>query len=203
MSYKKENLIRRFDWRLAAIDTMVKGALTETVYVVERRTKLLGIPFWWTKDWEYNNCDGINFNMERHATKEAAQSQLDRWKKTLSYHQRPVQQKRLLDEPAPASNVLYTVTQETNFCMVYELPEELVEGFCFNGGVPETFLLVNWFNPTSELNLPADLTLESNFELQNSLREFIQMGGYYKPKRSYVVITAYGDAFTIPPKDKK
>ena len=38
------------------------------------------------------------------------------------------------------------ITVNSTMVYVYKLPEELSKGFCFGGGVPITFLNVDWFN---------------------------------------------------------
>ena len=51
----------------------------------------------------------------------------------------------------------YKVDSWNNFCRVFMLPEEYPEDFCFNGGHPVNFQMVDWFNPVAhdDLFLPA------------------------------------------------
>jgi len=39
------------------------------------------------------------------------------------------------------------VTQLNNFCRVFELPQTFSEAYCFSGGIPTVFIMVDWFNP--------------------------------------------------------
>lgn len=59
------------------------------------------------------------------------------------------------------------------FVRVYELPAKLTNGFCFRGGVPITFLNVDWFeHPIGD---------------RPGLEEFIRTKNYFKPGRRFLV----------------
>lgn len=97
------------------------------------------------------------------------------------------------------------VTDDTNFCRVFELPLEYPEGYCFGGGRPTIFRMVDWFNPvpreTFGGGLPdfdwqggqCELTPEKNDALRTMLRDFLVAKTYVKPGRQYLVLTDYGD----------
>ena len=49
----------------------------------------------------------------------------------------------------------YKVDGWNNFCRVFELPNKFPNTYCFGGGVPVGFKMVDWFNPVSGLDSPA------------------------------------------------
>lgn len=101
----------------------------------------------------------------------------------------------------------YTVDGWNNFCRVFELPESYPEGFCFDGGHPVNFQLVDWFNPVIGLEVPAvskevwkekigdietkEISLD---ELEKDLVPWLQQKIYVKPKRHYLVLYSFGGA---------
>jgi len=93
----------------------------------------------------------------------------------------------------------FVVTEMTNFCRVFELPREYPEKFCFNGPVPVTFNMIDWFNPVPREfgRYPISLGTETRSRLIKQLREFISAKDYCKPGRVYLVITDYGDSFRV------
>lgn len=95
------------------------------------------------------------------------------------------------------------VNDINNFCRVFQLPSEFPEGFCFGGGLPTTFQMVDWFNPIpafdDEFNFLLPKTLEGA-ELEASremLKDFIRGKGYFNPLATFLIITDYGDAFLV------
>jgi len=42
----------------------------------------------------------------------------------------------------------YTVNLWNNFCRVFELPDKYIENYCFQGGHPTNFQMIDWFCPT-------------------------------------------------------
>ena len=42
----------------------------------------------------------------------------------------------------------YTIDIWNNFCRVFMLPEKYCNDFCFNGGHPTNFQMIDWFCPT-------------------------------------------------------
>ena len=89
-----------------------------------------------------------------------------------------------------------------NFCRVFELPKIFSEEFCFNGGIPTTFLMVDWFNPW-----PVD----DNFEMMDiswekvkvMIKEMLLQKKYVKIDRIYLVITDFGESFMFIKEDNK
>lgn len=95
-----------------------------------------------------------------------------------------------------------------NFCMVFELPEDYPSEFCFGGGHPVTFQLVDWFNPVQDVSMagvskevweaevgPIEPLEVDTDELGESLVDFIQGKQYVKPGREYLVKCNFGAAF--------
>lgn len=84
------------------------------------------------------------------------------------------------------------MTNEENFCRVFRLPEEYPSGFCFGGGRPVTFLMVDWFQPLDPQNLD-----EPWVEVSVKLRDFILQKRYVEQGASYLVITDFGESLLI------
>lgn len=103
------------------------------------------------------------------------------------------------------------VTQDTNFCRVFELPQAFPGDFCFGGGIPVGFKMVDWFNPVPTMTLgpstdgmpclsgsELDMTPEQNEKLRAGLLDFLSRKRYVLTGRKYLVLTDYGDAFCFP-----
>lgn len=95
----------------------------------------------------------------------------------------------------------FTITANTNFIRIFRMPKKYPEGFCFAGGNPITFLLIDWFNPwRTEYFWENDKKVISGSEIdesQNLIRKYIKEKIYYKEEFQYLAITDYGDAFII------
>ena len=111
----------------------------------------------------------------------------------------------------------YQVNGFNNFCRVFQLPAEYPKGYCFGGGLPTTFVMVDWFNPVSEL--PQWAISEKKYceliksgelvddgshskevnsdELQISLVDFLKRKNYIKDGNTYLVICNFGMSFTF------
>lgn len=90
----------------------------------------------------------------------------------------------------------YKANDANNFCRVFELPESYPPGFLFGGGKPVNFILTDWFNPVSPLELMEVETAEVDHdELVDRLVPFLQGKNYVKPGRDYLVICDFGAAF--------
>ena len=109
----------------------------------------------------------------------------------------------------------YQVNGFNNFCRVFQLPTKYPEGYCFGGGLPTTFVMVDWFNPVT--GLPQWGISENNYyklikigelvddgshtkevdsnELQKSLTDFLVQKKYIKEESKYLVITDFGMSF--------
>jgi hypothetical protein len=104
----------------------------------------------------------------------------------------------------------YKVDGWNNFCRVFELPAKFPEGFCFGGGKPTVFLMVDWFKPVAEIAQSAvskevwkekvgeietqEIEVE---ELSKLLIPWLQKKIYIKPNKSYLVICDFGACFTF------
>lgn len=105
----------------------------------------------------------------------------------------------------------YTVNPWNNFCRVFELPEKFPTDYCFSGGNPVNFKLVDWFSP---VNIPraavskevwakrvGDVTeqdVEIDHETHKSfLLPFLQGKQYVKSCREYLFLSEFGMAFVF------
>lgn len=103
----------------------------------------------------------------------------------------------------------YTVDPWNNFCMVFELPEEYPSDFCFGGGHPVNFQMVDWFNPVPgvfqagvskeqferEVGPIAEHAKEIDIdEFAAQLVPFLEEKRYAKPGREYLVLCDFGAA---------
>jgi hypothetical protein len=99
----------------------------------------------------------------------------------------------------------YLVDGWNNFCRVFEIPDEYPSGFCFGGGKPVNFQMVDWFNPVPGLGQPTlskvrwlgevgdfevkTVTIE---ELEQTLVPFLEKKQYIKPGQEYLVLFDFG-----------
>ena len=90
----------------------------------------------------------------------------------------------------------YTVTEETNFCRIFELPERFPSGYCFGGGKSCTFQMVDWFNPCTEKTVDHD-------ELKESLVDFLSTKNYVKDGKKYLFLSDFGMSFVFDNKEKE
>ncbi len=94
-----------------------------------------------------------------------------------------------------------------NFCRVFELPEQYPNGFCFGGGRPVNFQMVDWFNPVRDISQPAvskDVWREKVGEievkkvttehLEKELIPWLRDKPYVKPGKEYLVLCNFGAA---------
>jgi hypothetical protein len=65
------------------------------------------------------------------------------------------------------------VTERVN---VYQLPDNLSQGYCFGGGVPIAFLNVDWFDALPEI------------ERREELLQFIKSKRYFIKGRKYLLL---------------
>ncbi len=102
---------------------------------------------------------------------------------------------------------MFKVDGWNNFCRVFEIPEQYPEGFCFGGGRPVNFQMVDWFNPVQGLPQPGiskevwrkevgeietkEVTTE---ELNKKLIPFLIDKQYVKKGREYLVLCNFGAA---------
>ena len=96
------------------------------------------------------------------------------------------------------------ITSVTDFCRVFRLPSNYPRGYCFGGGKPVEFQLVDWFNPFGGTWNSTEVKEVSDEEYRkhvNKLKEFILSKEYVMqfPKHKFLVLTDYGDAFLVEP----
>ena len=101
----------------------------------------------------------------------------------------------------------YKVDGWNNFCRVFELPEDYPEDYCFGGGHPVVFQMIDWFNPIPGIGQSA-VTKEvwrekvgkietkeiSHDELRESLLPWLLEKQYVKQGRNYLVLCDFGAA---------
>jgi len=108
----------------------------------------------------------------------------------------------------------FHVTGWTNFCRVFELPDEkeYPKGYCFGGGIPVQMIMVDWFNPVEGVGQPGvskEVWIEkfknldgmertiTMKELKESLKPFLLKKNYVKMGKKYLVLCNFGAAFTF------
>lgn len=104
----------------------------------------------------------------------------------------------------------YTVDGWNNFCRVFELPEKFSSDYCFGGGIPTNFQMVDWFCPIGGLGqytVSKDKYRELGYEVEEvevdhhneaiGLVDFISKKKYIKQDRTYLVLTNFGMSFTF------
>jgi hypothetical protein len=93
------------------------------------------------------------------------------------------------------------VTADTNFLRLFEMPQNFPSGFCFGGGYPVRFQMIDWFGPIDQMkfweNKSIEMSLDEVETHHEQIRKFIKEKLYYKPECKYLAITDYGDAFMI------
>jgi hypothetical protein len=88
------------------------------------------------------------------------------------------------------------ITSETNFCRVFELPNMYPKGFCFQGGKPVSFELVDWFNPIPAEDIHGN-TVKTWGEYVDRLKNSLKTKNYLKPNRKYLLITDFDESFVF------
>ena len=104
----------------------------------------------------------------------------------------------------------YNVDGWNNFCRVFELPERFSSEFCFGGGIPTKFQMIDWFNPVPDIGQPAVskkvwrkkvgeivVKIVDHEELQTFLIPWLKMKQYTQQGRTYLVICDFGACFTF------
>jgi hypothetical protein len=80
-----------------------------------------------------------------------------------------------------------------NLIRVFLLPATVSAEFCFGGGHPTNFILVDWFRPSQEVGEPLDI---------EGIRQFIRDKMYYHPDRNLLAMCRTGEVFLIDPPAK-
>lgn len=109
----------------------------------------------------------------------------------------------------------YKVDGWNNFCRVFELPEDYPAGYCFSGGHPVVFQMIDWFNPVPGIGQPAvskevwrkevgeiEIKEITHDELYESLVPWLLEKHYVKLSREYLVLCDFGAAIRFA-KSKK
>lgn len=95
----------------------------------------------------------------------------------------------------------FNITERNNFTRIFRIPNEFPSDFCFGGGHPVNFQLVDWFNPIPQEELWSgkvkNLTEEELAKHREAIREFIKVKNYYDPEFKLLAMSDYGDVFLI------
>lgn len=93
------------------------------------------------------------------------------------------------------------VTERNNLMRIFRIPKEFPSGFCFGGGHPVNFQIVDRFNPIPQEELWSGKTKTLNGkeleEYRGAIREFIKVKNYYNPEFKFLALSNYGDVFLI------
>lgn len=87
----------------------------------------------------------------------------------------------------------FKINQMNNFMRIFRLPTDFPSDYCFSGGHPVEFQLVDWFNPIE----PDTLKKVDLSKHREMIREFVRGKVYFDPSVKYLAIADYGDAFLI------
>ena len=104
--------------------------------------------------------------------------------------------------------MIFKVTEATNFLRVFCLPDIFPSGYCFGGGHPSIFMMVDWFNAFPQEDFWSEETKEVNIldaDYQKHIEElkgFIKEKMYFNPTHTYMVLTDYGDVFLVNPEKR-
>jgi len=86
------------------------------------------------------------------------------------------------------------ITEENNFCRIFELPSEYPQRFCFGGGIDTTFKMVDWFNPIPVQDIWDD-NVKTWDEYKPLILEWLTDKVYLKPNKKYLMITNFNETF--------
>ncbi len=86
------------------------------------------------------------------------------------------------------------VTRENNFCRVFQVPPEYPSGFCFGGGIPTNFQMVDWFNPVCSDEIGGPLSEICDVP---KLTSFIQKKSYAEHGGKLLVMCDFGVVFVV------
>lgn len=101
----------------------------------------------------------------------------------------------------------YEVDMWNDFCRVFELPKKFSGEYCFGGGIPTNFQMVDWFCPvgmgqpavTKEVWRkevgPIEIREINHKEYKDKLTEFLKNKIYVKEGRAYLLLTDFGMTF--------
>ena len=95
MGMRREGRWRRFDWRVAEITTCTLDFESRKVhFVVQQRSVIFGLPLWWQTYWNYNTCDGVNYDDKEFHSLDEAKAYMESEAKLRSYFKKKRQSLR-------------------------------------------------------------------------------------------------------------
>lgn len=86
------------------------------------------------------------------------------------------------------SETPFIFDRQDNLIRVFMLPETVSGDFCFGGGHPTNFQMVDWFRPTE--------TPKDHWE-KGAIQAYIRQKKYYRPDRNYICLCRTGEAFLV------
>ena len=77
----------------------------------------------------------------------------------------------------------FKITSDNNFLRVFKLPTKFSSEYCFGGGIPHEFVMVNWLNVISpfEISDGKEFTLQELHDVcvpHMQKQEFLRKGKY-------------------------
>jgi hypothetical protein len=93
------------------------------------------------------------------------------------------------------------ITRDKNFIRIFEIPDKISSAFCFSGGIPVTFLMVDWFYPIPQDDFETGLKDWNYYKLQ--LEMFLSEKSYIKQSKKYLCLTDFGESFIFSKKITK
>jgi len=86
------------------------------------------------------------------------------------------------------------ITDINNFCRIFELPLDYPEGFCFGGGRPVQFSMVDWFNPIPDEDISGG-KIKGWDEYVPMLIDFLKDKMYVREGFKYLFVSNFDKAF--------
>ena len=99
----------------------------------------------------------------------------------------------------------YKVDGWNNFCRVFAIPSKFSSDFCFGGGIPTNFQMVDWFYPVQDIPMAAcdkatwekevgpieykEIELE---DLEKVLIPFLREKNYTLAGNQYLILYSFG-----------
>jgi hypothetical protein len=93
------------------------------------------------------------------------------------------------------------IEENSNFCRVFEIPNTYPSGYCFGGGIPVEFQMVDWFNPIPLEDFEGEKVRRWS-DYVPMIKEFLLRKNYVKSNRKYLVITDFDESFIFDGEEK-
>lgn len=99
----------------------------------------------------------------------------------------------------------YKVDGWNNFCWVFELPDKFPNDYCFDGGIPVLWQMVDWFNPIEGVSQaavskevwvkevgPIEVKEIDLDELSDKLIPWMRKRTYVSEDKQYLILFDFG-----------